>query len=55
MLLYTQMVRLHQLVCNLRVNSRAEMKDRGVSTELESDTGDGHCFPMAINHIIIVR
>jgi hypothetical protein len=31
------------------------MKDRVVSTELVRDAGEGHCFHMAINHIIIVR
>jgi hypothetical protein len=31
------------------------MDDRGAWTEFVRDTGDGHCFHMAINHIIIVR
>ena len=30
------------------------MKDRGASTVLARDTGDGHCFYMVINHIIII-
>ena len=31
------------------------MKDRVASTELARDTGECHCFHMAINHIVIVR